>query len=170
MQTKRLLLVAATPALLDAELESYEKLGEMLQAHVPLDWPPGEYDRAAIEFFRDSLSSKPENVGWYGWYAIDKLSAALVGAGGYMGPPDKNGQVEIGYSMVSEYQGRGYATEMVHGLINRVLSYWGGHIIARTTTENIASMRVLEKCGFRAQDKKDETGQVIFEYACNNNQ
>jgi len=57
IKTPRLNLVAATPALLIAELTSRWKLGAALNAIVPEDWPPGEYDRDAIEFFYERLMS-----------------------------------------------------------------------------------------------------------------
>ncbi len=53
--TGRLLLVAATPDHLRTELDSPSKLGFMLNADVPADWPPGEYDRKAQEFFLDLM-------------------------------------------------------------------------------------------------------------------
>jgi len=69
--TGRLLLVAATPDHLRAELESPSKLGFLLHADVPGDWPPGEYDRNAQEFFRGRMEqAEPSALGWYVWYAV----------------------------------------------------------------------------------------------------
>ena len=49
--TERLLLVASTLDHLRAELASPAKLASLLNVEVPSDWPPGEYDRSAQEFF-----------------------------------------------------------------------------------------------------------------------
>ena len=46
----------------------------------------------------------------------------LVGAGGYFGPPDADGTVEIGYSVLPEWQRHGYATQMTEALVNNVFS------------------------------------------------
>ncbi|MER3514457.1 MAG: hypothetical protein C4310_08775 [Chloroflexota bacterium] len=46
----------------------------------------------------------------------------LVGSGGFKGPPHA-GAVEIGYSVLPQYQGKGYATEMVAGLVRRALKH-----------------------------------------------
>ena len=50
LETERLRLAAATLDHLHAELESPKALGHLLHARVPEGWPPGEYDRTAIEF------------------------------------------------------------------------------------------------------------------------
>ena len=88
--TGRLELVAATPDHLDAELRSPSDLARLLDAVVPAGWPPGEYDRQAIEFFRARLAEDRASEGWYGWYAILRSSegrgGTVVGAGGYSGP------------------------------------------------------------------------------------
>ncbi|WP_369125201.1 GNAT family N-acetyltransferase [Alicyclobacillus fastidiosus] len=34
-----------------------------------------------------------------------------------LSPPDQQGNVEIGYDIIPEYQGRGYATEMAKAFI-----------------------------------------------------
>ena len=48
--TPRLELVAATPAVLRAELAGTAALAAALGATVPADWPPEFYDRDAIEY------------------------------------------------------------------------------------------------------------------------
>jgi [ribosomal protein S5]-alanine N-acetyltransferase len=165
--TERLILIASVLPHLDAELESPEALGHLLHAHVPEGWPPGEYDRPAIEFFRSRLSENPEAAGWYGWYAVRKGDAAepavVVGAGGYFGPPDVDHTVEIGYSIVPAFQGRGYATEMVRALVDRAFSVPGiVRVIAHTNQENKASIKVLEHCGFSLIGPGREEGTILF--------
>ncbi|EQD28216.1 hypothetical protein B1B_18951, partial [mine drainage metagenome] len=76
MYTARLRLVPATLAHLDAELESHAALGRLFRAPVPLSWPPGEYDRAAAEFFREPLRAHPDAIGWFGWYAMRHATAS----------------------------------------------------------------------------------------------
>jgi RimJ/RimL family protein N-acetyltransferase len=153
IETARLDLVAATVLLLDAELESRARLTELLQADVPEGWPPGEYDRAAIEFFRARLAERPDAAGWYCWYAVRRGDAGepavVVGTGGYFGPPDATGQVGVGYSIQPEFAGRGYATEMVRALVARAFATPGvRRVIARARPENRPSITVLERCGF----------------------
>ena len=58
-------------------------------------------------------------------------------------------QLEIGYSLVPEERGKGYATEAVNIMVDFLfLSKENVRIQAQTDTRNVASQRVLEKTGF----------------------
>lgn len=169
IETEHLHLVAATLAHLDAELESPDRLSALLGAIVPEGWPPGEYDRPAIEFFRACIAKKPEDVGWYGWYAIQRAeqgqAAVLVGASGYFGQTLPDGTVEIGYSVLPEYRSRGYATEIVHALVLRAFAIPNiTAVIAHTQANNVPSSKVLEHCGFTLVGKGKEPDLV--QYIC----
>ena len=54
LQSDRLTLIASTLAHIRTELESPEQLATMLNAVVSTEWPTGEYDRDAMEFFRQN--------------------------------------------------------------------------------------------------------------------
>lgn len=167
LQTHRLDLIAATVELLDAELDSCERLASLLDALVPSGWPPGEYDRSATEFFRDRLLKEPAALGWLGWYAILRATqgapATLVGSGGYFGPPDQQGSVEIGYSILPAFEGRGFATEIAQALVEHAFAAPGvRRIIAHTRPENIGSIKVLDRCGFVPAGPGNEAGTVRY--------
>lgn len=168
-KTERLLLVAATVESVRAELQGLDRFSRLLNVTVPPGWPPGEYDRHAQEFFLEHLEKQGSSaVGWYGWYAILRTpaedDAVLVGCGGFLGPPNNDGEVEIGYSIDPSWQGKGYAAELVKGLTeiafadNRVQS-----IIAHTKRENVASCKVLDRCGFEWMGDGTEPGMVRYE-------
>lgn len=167
--TKRLDLVAATLAHLDAELESNDKLAGLLNVVVTPEWPPGEYDRSLIEYFRGMMLEREEELtGWLGWYAIkrktDEEPAVLVAAGGYCGSPSEKGEVEIGYSVTPANQRKGYATEIVNALVeiaredSRVK-----RIIGRTTDANKPSKIVLERNGFHLIGSANDEGLILYE-------
>ncbi len=167
IRTERLDLVAASIDYLDAELESPLRLAALLGARVPEGWPPGEYDRPAIEFFRARLAENPEAVGWYGWYAVERggegRPATLLGAGGYYGPPSADGTVEVGYSILPVFQGRGFATELVRALVARAFSTTGvARVIAHTFPGNAGSVKVLERSGFVPVGPGREPGTVQY--------
>ncbi len=156
LRTHRLDLVAATPAHLEAEIADYAALGRLLGVRVPPGWPPGQYDRDAMRFFRERLLALGDpGAGWFGWYAIaraegDEDAPTLVGACGYLGPPDAEGGVEIGYSVVEESRGRGYAGEIARAMAAHALSIPGvRHVDAEADAGNEPSNRVLARCGFR---------------------
>jgi [ribosomal protein S5]-alanine N-acetyltransferase len=171
LTTARLELVAATPAHLETEIVDPSQLAGLLGVEVPPGWPPGEYDRGAMEYFRDKLRTGGDAVlGWYGWYAIRRagpaVPATLIGAAGYVGPPDADGVVEIGYSVVRDWQGLGYATEMASALVTRAWSVPEvRRVVAHTRLDNTASVRVLRRCGFAEAGPGTEPGTTRFELA-----
>ena len=56
---------------------------------------------------------------------------------------------EIGYHIASRYAGNGYATEVVRAFVPVMMDKLNiNHIYGITLEENVASVRVLEKCGF----------------------
>lgn len=167
MHTGRLDLVAATLGHLEAELRSPSELARILGASVPTGWPPGEYDRQAIEFFRSRLAEDRGSGGWYGWYAILRSAeghvGSVIGAGGYFGPPAADGTVEIGYSIVPGFERRGFAPELVRALVQRAISTPGvTRVMARTNPGNIGSVKVLERCGFSLVGPGKESGSVQY--------
>jgi RimJ/RimL family protein N-acetyltransferase len=153
LRTERLDLVAATLEHLEAELASPSTLDQMLGVHIPPGWPPGEYDRDALEFFHAQLKAGgPERVGWYTWYAITRnpqgQRESLVAGAGYLGPPF-DGTAEIGYSVIPSARRNGFATEIVAALVDNAFAVPTiDRVIAHTSDANEASTHVLLRCGF----------------------
>ena len=62
----------------------------------------------------------------------------------------EDGITEIGYGILEEHRGQGYATEAVQAACQRAFGHAEVKLLeAETDAENAASQRVLEKCGFR---------------------
>ena len=167
LRTKRLDLVAATLAHLEAELASPSALGLLLGVDITAEWPPGEYDRHALEFFHAQLKAGgPDHVGWYTWYAITRnvrgQRESLVAGAGYMGPPS-GGSAEIGYSVVPSARQKGYATEIVAALVEHAFTVPSiGQVIAHTSDVNPASTQVLLRCGFERTGPGSEPQSVQY--------
>ena len=153
LRTKRLDLVAATLDHLEAELATPSTLGLLLGVDIPTGWPPGEYDRHALEFFHAQLKAGgADHLGWYTWYALTRnpqgQRESLVAGAGYLGPPS-DGTAEIGYSVVPSAQRNGYATEIVAALVDNAFSLPSiSQVIAHTSDANAGSTQVLLRCGF----------------------
>jgi len=168
VRTRRLLLVPATLQHIVVELEEPARLGALLGARVPEGWPPGEYDRDAMQFFRSKLEEDPaRNDGWLGWYVMtaepDGALPTLIAGAGFMGPPE-DGAVEIGYSVVAEARGSGYATEIVEALTRRAFDTPEvDRVVAETDASNAASQHVLERNGFKQVGTGREATSVLFE-------
>jgi ribosomal-protein-alanine N-acetyltransferase len=122
-------------------------LAAALNATIPDGWPVSP---EVQPLFRDMIKEDPSASGWLGYAAILRSERQVVGDVGFLGPPDAAGSVEIGYSVVTDRRGRGYASEMVE-----VLARWAfqdervRRITAHTDFDNGASMKVLENNGFQ---------------------
>jgi [ribosomal protein S5]-alanine N-acetyltransferase len=170
IRTPRLELIAATQAHLEAELEDPAGLSSLLAATVPASWPPGEYDRSAMAFFRRGvIDGGAGAAGWYGWYGVRRatagMPASLVASAGFIGPPDGSGAVEIGYSVVPEWRGQGIATECVSALVRRAFAHAGvRRVVAHTAEGNGASHAVLRRCGFACVGAGADAEYLRFEH------
>lgn len=165
--TERLKLIPGTAEMLRAEINDHVELARLLSALVPNNWPP-ETTVDALPFFLDCVESSPGQDGWFGWYALSTKTngndpANLIGGGGFMGPP-KNGTVQLGYSVIDQHQRKGYAPELVGGLIRWAFKHSGCvGAIAETEWSNPASARVLEKNGFVSAGPASTPGGTRFE-------
>jgi RimJ/RimL family protein N-acetyltransferase len=170
IETSRLKLVPTTIALARAEINDRGEFARLLEATIPDNWPP-ESLVDALPLFLGWLEAAPDRVGWFGWYALAigrgagaAAAPVLVASGGFKGPPE-NGTVEIGYSVLPPFEGRGYATEMVIGLVRWALGQPGvARVAAETEWANPASVRVLIKAGFAPVGSATEPGGARFEF------
>ena len=93
------------------------------------------------------------------WVMIERGSTTVVGDIGFMGPPGEDGDVEIGYCVIPDRRGRGYAGEAVAALVAWALTQPGvGSVSARCDVLNVPSIRVLERAGFLRSSESD--GQI----------
>ncbi len=169
-QTPRLTILASSRALLTAELHKPQYFPVLLGAAMPANWPPIGYDRDAMEYFLEKLiAGGRDAAGWYNWYALLKADGnvprTLVGSGGFTGPPDATGMVEIGYSIADDWRGQGLATELVAGLVQQAAATgMVRQLVAHTQPENLASQHVLLRNDFTSAGT-DVNGQLRFERA-----
>ena len=166
IETDRLRLIPATAALVRAEIGGREELARLLGASVPDNWPP-EALADALPTFLGWLEAAPDCAGWFSWYALAKREGPgpppLMASGGFSGPP-QDGTVEIGYSVLPQYEGQGYATEMVTGLAQCAMEQPGVvRVAAEMEWANPASVRVLLKAGFAPSGRAREPGGARFE-------
>jgi RimJ/RimL family protein N-acetyltransferase len=83
------------------------------------------------------------------WTLISKKDNKMVGDLCFVGAPNADGEIEIGYGMYDIFTGKGYMTEAVGGMISWAKNEPEIHaIIADTEKQNTASFRILEKNGF----------------------
>jgi RimJ/RimL family protein N-acetyltransferase len=150
-ETRRLGLVPHAPEHLRALIkgpEFYAQSSGMKPANGLRDFIVS--DDVSAEWLAALESATGADPWRYGFALFHLESELVIGNGGFTGPPDAEGVVEIAYGIVPDYEGRGYATEAANALV--AWAQKNGRVrIARAHTlpERNASTRVLEKCGFR---------------------
>lgn len=168
LETRRLILVAATEDLAAAELHDRARFAALLGARVHASWPPPLNDEGSMAFLLSIVAGRPEVVGFAHWYWLLRTETAdgipiAIGNGGFLGPPTPDGTVEVGYSVVEAFQRRGLATEAVAALIEWAFrSARVARVIAHAHPEPRASRRVLAKLGFARRGEGPEPGTIRF--------
>lgn len=76
----------------------------------------------------------------------------------YFGVESTGRQAEIGYTLAAEFQGHGYATEAVRGVLRFAFERVGLHrVTAGADPRNLPSLRLLERLGFRREGYSPES-------------
>lgn len=101
-----------------------------------------------------------------------RLAIALKGTGELIGwccsgikdelpPPNR----EIMYAISQDYQGKGYATQAARGMIGYLFEHTNvRELCAVALLGNVASNRVIEKCGFRLEGAIEMDGESYNSY------
>ena len=122
------------------------------------DYPRPD-DRDAASLFRPGDPWGPRHV---------VRGRTALGSIGFFAPPEPTGpadrqvaEVEVGYGLVREARGWGFATEALRALVAET-DRLGVRVRASVQPDNPASLRVLAKCGFTELRGADEDGQLVM--------
>lgn len=81
--------------------------------------------------------------------AYDKITKKPIGTCS-VAAEGPEGSWGLGYDVIRELWGNGYGTEMANAMIDFIYSLGIRDLYCIVATENLASCRVLEKCGLKA--------------------
>jgi ribosomal-protein-alanine N-acetyltransferase len=164
LSTERLDLVACTPAIVLADLGSDRvALAEILGARVSEGWPPDLWSEAALRHLLGWMAADPDATGWGAWYVVRREDQLLVGSVGLKGRP-RDGTAELGYTLVAEAQGRGYATEAARALVDWAFAHADvRRVCAQTFPHHVPSLRVMERLGFSYAGPGSEGFTVCYD-------
>ncbi len=95
-------------------------------------------------------TAPPDPGGWGLWLFVYKLERLVVGAASFNGAPTADGAVELGYQVVPAHRRRGLTIEGCAALIDWAFTdSRTQRIVADCAADNAASVRTLEKLGFK---------------------
>lgn len=106
------------------------------------------------EVTREWLERHLEHWRQYGfglWLARERETGQFVGRSGlHHVEIEGREEIEVGYSLLSEFWGRGLATELARASIRAAFAVRNlPELVCFTLTNNRASQRVMQKAGFR---------------------
>ena len=106
----------------------------------------------------------PAEWDWYAMWMIEKTDGTHIGNLCFKGI-EAGCNPEIGYGILEEYRGQGFATEAVKMVLKWAFSHPETKAVeAETDPDNAASQRVLMKCGFRPTGETGEEGPRYIVY------
>ena len=113
----------------------------------------GYSEHDALDFISEQKSLEPCLPGRWFQLAIElKKNGALIGDCAFKIEAQDPRQAEIGFTLASEHQGLGYASEAVSRLLDYLFSDAGLHrVTAITDCENQSSVALLERLGMRCE-------------------
>jgi ribosomal-protein-alanine N-acetyltransferase len=168
IRTTRLELIAAPADVTVNEAAGVPNWYAPLGVERPETWPPPFNDPVSQTWFARRIARGRTEAGWLLWYVLRRSDTMfrplLIGNGGFTGPPDTRGSVELGYSLLSSWHGQGYGTELAAALV----AWAFGHaqvarVLAVTYPWLIQSIRVLEKNGFQRICHGGDRTSLTFE-------
>jgi len=146
LETERLTLVPFTAEFMDA-LEGHDRAQQIIRAAIPEGWPDDELS-GLLSVYAQWIADDTSVVGYGPWIVILRGERVVVGSAGFIGRPNDEGTIELGFGVHPNFRNRGYASEAARALIE-----WGldqpavTRVVAACDQDNGASARVLEKSG-----------------------
>ena len=118
---------------------------------------------------RDQIAADPASADWIARAAVDAETGEVVGHGGFHGPPDADGVVEVAYSVDPRFRRRGYAKAMLAALLERAAADPAVRTVrASIRPDNAGSLATIAGFGFHKTGEQwdPEDGlEFVFEKA-----
>ena len=121
--------------------------------------------KKAYEEMLEGCLAHPDQCDWYAMWMIEKMDGTHIGDLCFKGL-EADCNPEIGYGILEEYQGQGFATEAVKLALNWAFQHPEIRAVeAEADPDNVASQKVLKKCGFRLSGEIGEEGPRYIVYS-----
>lgn len=107
-----------------------------------------------------------EELGFTMWAVEEKGSGEVVGLAGLFRVENVGPEIEVAYHFRKDRWGRGYATEAARACLDYGFETVGlQRIVGLVAPENVASARVLEKCGMKQEGSAHHYDMDLVVYA-----
>lgn len=157
IQTERLIILPLSYGQLEKYIRNDHSLDMELNLNTTSRIMSQELREALTETILPNVADTSKNYLFSTlWTIILKTQNKMAGDLCFVGEPNEEGEVEIGYGTYQEFQGKGYMTEAI-----RAMNEWAARqsdvkaIVASTEKTNAASFSVLQKNDFNKSGEDD---------------
>lgn len=150
IRTQRLDLIPAPPKFLELVMAGDRiHASELLGVIVPDGWPVDEAAYAGLPLHLQAMREDERELLWRIRLIVLRKTRRVIGSISLKGPPNENGDVEIGWGVIAEHRGRGIAVEAANAVIRwAVVTANVSRVIATIPENNFASIQVAQRLGF----------------------
>ncbi|MDY7539188.1 GNAT family N-acetyltransferase [Undibacterium sp. RTI2.1] len=143
------------------------ELTELAQSHNPGDLqyafaedalPPAFVAARALTQISEGQSEQWCRV----FYIVKEPDNMIIGSCGFKSEL-KQGSVEIGYSISTNYRGQGAATTAIRQLVDDAFSMGAAQVVAEILPDNLASARVVQKLHFKCVGPQLDTENELVD-------
>jgi RimJ/RimL family protein N-acetyltransferase len=138
-------------ALISGDTEHASQLAGVL---FPTSWPEENEAREGLPWHLKELEANAEHRSWRIRVVVERVTGMVVGSVNLKGPPDEQGDVEIGWGIAHDRRGRGYAFEAALAVMNWAISQPGvTSVSAAIAEDNFVSQHLAARLGLARTDR-----------------
>jgi RimJ/RimL family protein N-acetyltransferase len=144
--------------------------GERAQAErtlgltLPAEFPNADELGSFLPYQLQRMETAPTRRDWMARLML-LPEAVVVGHCGFHGPPEIIGRAEIGYTVFTEFRGRGYAKEAAGALVRWAFDHGEQEVYASVAPDNGPSLAVIRSVGFKqvgTQEDQIDGLELVF--------
>lgn len=120
--------------------------------------------RFVIERAVAMVAAGEPGLWWAPFLVMEEQEGAVVGGCAFKGAP-RHGRVEVLYGISKNCRGRGFASAAVAKLAAFAFARGAKEVLAEIEPRNVASIRVVQRCGFeRLCERTAEDGVAVEQW------
>jgi RimJ/RimL family protein N-acetyltransferase len=115
-------------------------------------WPPEPFGAEGAAWVAQAFARDADGEGWRGWMLIADAESAqrrLVGVAALVGRPDFEGEVELGFGVLPDWRGRGFAGAAIEMLTRWACENGARRVIVHVEAGDSPARRMLARNGYR---------------------
>jgi [ribosomal protein S5]-alanine N-acetyltransferase len=123
---------------------------------------PAKSKKECDLFLTETLAAYGQTPSLGRWAVDEKATGNFVGSFAIIPVPEKTELIQLGYALLKDHWGKGYATELtIAGLKHAFAKMELPEIYGLTQKENLISQKVLLKAGFRDAGETKEGEKIV---------